>query len=67
MDSGAAGRCAEKLVRDEILYKKPLGGGKTQYSALVNAGDMAAIVKFKEEVRKRQPQHWSTKDRYLRL
>ena len=53
MDSGAAGRCAEKLVRDEILYKKPLGGGKTQYSALVNAGDMAAIEKFKEEVKKK--------------
>ena len=53
MDNGAAGRCAEKLVRDEILYKKPLGGGKTQYSALVNAGDMAAIDKFKEEAKKK--------------
>ena len=53
MDNGAAGRCAEKLVRDEVLYKKPLGGGQTQYSALVNAGDMAAIDKFKEEVKKK--------------
>ena len=53
MDSGAAGRCAEKLVRDEVLYKKPLGGGKTQYSALINAGDMAAVDKFKEEVKRK--------------
>lgn len=53
LDNGAAGRCAEKLVRDEILYKKPLGGGKTQYSALINAGDMAAIDKFKDEVKKK--------------
>lgn len=53
MDSGAAGRCAEKLVRDEVLYRKPLGGGKTQYSALINAGDMAAVDKFKEEVKRK--------------
>ena len=53
MDNGAAGRCTEKLVRDEVLYKKSLGGGQTQYSALVNAGDMAAIDKFKEEVKKK--------------
>lgn len=53
IDTGAAGRCAEKLVRDEVLYKKPLGGGKTQYSALVNGGDMAAVDKFKEEVKKK--------------
>lgn len=53
MDGGAAGRCTEKLVRDEVLYKKPLGGGKFQYSALVNVGDMAAIDKFKEEVKRK--------------
>jgi len=41
------------LLRTQILYKKPLGGGKTQYSALVNAGDMAAIEKFKEEGKKK--------------
>ena len=52
MDGGAASRYAEKLIRDEILYKKPLGSGKIQYSALINAGDMAAIDKFKEEEKK---------------
>lgn len=53
MDGGAAGRCTEKLVRDEVLYKKPLGGGQFQYSALVNVGDMAAIDKFKDEVKRK--------------
>lgn len=53
LDGGAASRCAEKLVRDEVLYKKPLGGGRFQYSALVNVGDMAAVDKFKEEVKKK--------------
>lgn len=53
MDGGAAGRCTEKLVRDEVLYKKPLGGGMFQYSALINVGDMAAIDKFKEEVKRK--------------
>lgn len=53
IDNGAAYQLAEKLVRDEVLYKKPLGGGKMQYSALVNAGDMAAIEKFKDEVKKK--------------
>lgn len=49
----AASRIAEKLCREEVLYKKPLGGGAMQYSAMVNAGDMAAIEKLKEEVKKK--------------
>lgn len=53
MDGGAAGRCAEKLVRDEVLYKKPLGGGKFQFSALVNAGDMVVIDKHKEDIKRK--------------
>lgn len=53
MDNGAASRCAEKLVREEVLYKKPLGGGKTQFSALVNSGDMAVIDKHREEIKRK--------------
>ena len=51
--TGAAGRIAEKLCRDEILYHKPLGGNQYQFSALVNAGDMSAIEKLKDDVRKK--------------
>lgn len=46
-------RIAEKLCRDEILYKKPLGNNKTQFSALVNAGDASAIEKHKKEMEKK--------------
>lgn len=53
LDIGAAGRIAEKLCRDEVLYRKPLGGNKYQFSALINAGDMSAIEKLKEEIRKK--------------
>lgn len=53
LDIGAPSRIAEKLVRDKILYKKPLGGGKFQFSALINVGDSAAIEKFKVEIEKR--------------
>lgn len=49
LDIGAAGRIAEKLCRDEILYHKPLGSNKYQFSALVNAGDMSAVEKLKED------------------
>lgn len=52
MDNGRASRCADKLVRDEVLYNKTLGG-KMQYSALVNSGDMVAIDKLKEELKKK--------------
>jgi len=53
LDIGAAERIGEKLCRDEILYHKPLGGNKYQYSALINAGDMSAVEKLKEEIRKK--------------
>lgn len=53
MENQEATRIADSLVRAEILYKKPLGAGKTQYSALVNASDSAAVDKLKEDVRKK--------------
>lgn len=41
--------CAEKLVRDQILYKKPLGLDKFKYSALLNSIDTIEIEKIKEQ------------------
>lgn len=52
LENGAAEHIAEKLVRDEILFKKPMGQGKFQYSAMINAGDSVAIEKYKEELSK---------------
>lgn len=47
---GAASRCAEKLVRDKVLFKKQLGGGKFQYNAYVNEVSGAELDKFKAEI-----------------
>lgn len=43
---------AEKLVRDGLLFKKPVGGGKTEYTVANSTGDTATINKKKEDVRK---------------
>ena len=50
--NGRAASIAGKLVRDQILYLKPLGQNKNQYSAMINAGDGVAVDKIKDELRK---------------
>lgn len=47
---GAAGRCAEKLVRDKVLFKKKISADKYQYNAYVNEVSGAELDKFKEEI-----------------
>lgn len=51
LEGGMAGNLANKLCKDEILYKKPMGAGKFQYSAMINIGDSASIEKLKEEIK----------------
>ena len=41
---------AEKLVREEVLYKKPLGGNKFCYATTVMAGDAAELDKKKKDI-----------------
>lgn len=41
---------AEKLVRDGILFKKPVGGGKTEYTVANSTGDAATIQKRKDDI-----------------
>ena len=53
LDGGAAERCAEKLVRDKVLFKKQLGNGKFQYNAYVNEVSGAELDKFKEDIDKK--------------
>lgn len=53
MDGGAASRCAEKLVRDKVLFKKQLGGGKFQYNAYINEVSGAELDKVKAEIDKK--------------
>lgn len=50
LDSGAASRCADKLVRDRVLFKKQLGGGKFQYNAYINEVSGDELERFKAEV-----------------
>lgn len=51
--SSEASRIAHKLVKDQILFEKPLGAGKTCYSALTAITDTSAVEKFKPELRTR--------------
>lgn len=41
---------AEKLCRDGLIFKKPVGGGKTEYTVANSTGDTATIEKKKQEV-----------------
>lgn len=41
---------AEKLVRDGLLFKKPVGGGKSEYTVANSTGDAVTIRKKKDEV-----------------
>ena len=45
-------RIADSMVPD-ILYKKPMPGGRTQYSALINSRNVVEIDKQKEEQKKK--------------
>ncbi len=47
---GKAKSIAENLVNIGILFKKPVGGGKTEYTVANSTGDAATMRKKKEEV-----------------
>ena len=48
-----AARIAAKLERDKIIYKKSLGGGEFQYSALTGGVDTGKIEEIKEQLKDR--------------
>ena len=50
LESGAAVRCAEKLVRDKVLYKKKIGIDKFQYNAYVNVVGPEELDKFRKQI-----------------
>ena len=47
---GKARSIAEKLVGDGLLFKKPVGGGKIEYTVANSTGDASTIRKKKDEV-----------------
>ena len=53
LDSGRAGSVAERLVDNQVIYKKPTGIGKYQYTALSVTVDTDEIEKYKVEFSKK--------------
>lgn len=51
-ENGEASRLANRLIPD-VLFKRPLPGGKTQYSALVNSANAAELEKEKRNQREK--------------
>lgn len=47
IEGGEAGKLANKLVNDKVLYLKSIGNGQTQYTAMINVADADAINKYK--------------------
>lgn len=52
LDVGAPTSIANKLVKEKIIYKKPLGLGKFQFACYHNVADSSVIDKLKEDIRK---------------
>ena len=52
LENDEASRIANSLIPD-ILFKKPLAGGKTQYSALINSTNTVEIENEKEKQRQK--------------
>lgn len=53
LDNGQAIKCAEKLCRDEVIYKRPRKDGSFLYSILTGGIDAGQLNKIKEEFRKK--------------
>jgi len=54
LENGEAVRCAEKLVRDGVIYKKKLKGENTVYSILTGEMDSNKIDEYKKSFEDKQ-------------
>ena len=50
LEQNRAINIVKKLVRDGILYEKPMGGGKAQYAASAVSGDQGQIDNIKKRI-----------------
>lgn len=50
LENGEAARIANRLVNLQVLFKRPLPGGKEQYSALINSVNTAELENKKKEM-----------------
>lgn len=58
---GAASRCADQLVRDKVLFSKSLGGGKFQYAAYNNEGEID-VKPFEDQIDKKSTSAFITEE-----
>lgn len=58
---GSASRCAEQLVRDKVLFSKSLGGGKFQYAAYNNEGEID-VKPFEEQIDRKSTSAFITEE-----
>lgn len=49
MDGSAATHCANQLVQEKVLFKKPLGGSKFQYAIYNNEGEID-VTPYEEQI-----------------
>ena len=49
LENGAAGRIAQKLVRDGILYQKPMGNNTFQFAAITGKNGVIDPVTFEKQ------------------
>lgn len=58
---GSASRCADQLVRDKVLFSKSLGGGKFQYAAYNNEGEVD-VKPFEDQIDKKSTSAFITEE-----
>ena len=58
---GSASRCADQLVREKILFQKSLGGGKFQYAAYNNEGEID-ITPFEDQIDRKSTSAFITEE-----
>ncbi|WP_322181556.1 hypothetical protein [Neglectibacter caecimuris] len=58
---GSAARCADQLVRDKVLFSKSLGGGKFQYAAYNNEGEID-VKPFEDQIDKKSTSAFITEE-----
>lgn len=58
---GSASRCADQLVRDKVLFSKSLGGGKFQYAAYNNEGEID-VKPFEDQIDKKSTSAFITEE-----
>lgn len=58
---GSASRCADQLVREKVLFQKSLGGGKFQYAAYNNEGEID-VTPFEEQIDRKSTSAFITEE-----